>query len=154
MPDKLKIILLKSKQNYTTARLNTLIDETALLDRIAKALNFGTDILELEFDDVVFVNAIEIGKKIKLLCAEFNSLLIIKERSDIAFVLEADGIALNSSSIDIHSAKHILGENVLIGYNANTLEEAYTAESLGADYIISNSNINVKIPVFSQKALS
>ncbi len=154
MPDKLKAILLKSKQNYTTAHINSIIDESDFLDHIARSLSIGTDILELEFDNVIFVKAIEIGKKIKLLCAEFNSLLIIKERSDIAFVLEADGIVLNSSSIDIHSAKHILGENVLIGYNVNTLDEAYTAESLGADYIVSDKKINVKIPVFSQKALS
>ena len=78
---------------------------------------------------------IELGRTIKLLCAEYNALFIVNDRVDIAYILEADGVHLGQDDIDVASARKILGNNAIIGVSTHAPEQALKAVEDGADYI-------------------
>lgn len=61
--------------------------------------------------------------------------LIINDRLDIAQAVQADGIHLGQSDIPLKMAKKIVGNSMLVGISAESLENALTAEKDGADYL-------------------
>lgn len=150
MSEKLNKILLKTKKEYITIDNLKTENENSVLNTLAEKLFCGNCIVEFNTDALTTNEAIILGKKLKQLCAEFDSLLIIKDRADIAFAINANGIILDKNSIDIHNAKHILGENTIIGYSINSLENRENISFQNIDFlkISKNSNINVNIPIF------
>ena len=87
--------------------------------------------------------AITIGRKIQQLCSEFNATLVITERADIAFTIEADGIILSSTSFTPHQAKEILGENALIGIVCSNEDELNFALKNEYDFIKTLNFVNI-----------
>lgn len=150
MSEKLNKILLKTKKEYITIDNLKTENENSVLNTLAEKLFCENCIVEFNTDTLTTNEAIILGKKLKQLCAEFDSLLIIKDRADIAFAINANGIILDKNSIDIHNAKHILGENIIIGYSINSLENRENISFQNIDFlkISENSNINVNIPIF------
>ena len=78
---------------------------------------------------------IELGRKVKLLCAEYGATFIVNDRVDIAYVLEADGVHLGQDDMDVASAREILGHNAIVGVSTHAPEQAQKAVADGADYI-------------------
>lgn len=128
-------IKLNNKKLYLIANSDNFENDDTFLDAIASSLDGGVDILRLTGTNKSAEQIIELGKKIKLLCAEYNATFIINDRADIAFILEADGLHLEQNSIDIKSARKILGENPIIGISTQTIEQAEQAVQNSADYI-------------------
>lgn len=61
--------------------------------------------------------------------------LLINDRIDIALAIEADGVHLGQTDIDIKSARKILSENSIIGISVDTLSQLKQAVKHRADYI-------------------
>jgi thiamine-phosphate pyrophosphorylase len=61
--------------------------------------------------------------------------LIINDRLDIAQAVEADGVHLGQTDMPLAMAKDILGDSMIIGISAESLEDAIAAEKGGADYL-------------------
>lgn len=61
--------------------------------------------------------------------------LIINDRIDVAIAVEARGVHLGQSDMDISDARRIVGSSMVIGISAESFEEAVKAEENGADYI-------------------
>ena len=61
--------------------------------------------------------------------------LIINDRLDVAQAVKADGVHLGQTDMPLEMAKDILGDSMLIGISAESLEDAITAEKGGADYL-------------------
>ncbi len=62
------------------------------------------------------------------MCAIYGAILVIEDRIDIAKLISADGVYLDSESIDINSAKTMLDDNMIIGSDCN----------IYADYLVAN----------------
>ncbi len=124
---KAKLYLVTDRQKYATH------DE--FLDKIASALEGGVDIVQLREKTAHADEILELAKKIKELCALYDALFIINDRVDIAQIVKADGVHLGQNDIDIHSARKLLGNEVIIGISTHCPEHAKTAEENGADYI-------------------
>ena len=65
-----------------------------------------------------------------------RALLIINDRADIAALSDADGVHLGENSIDVASARRLLGDAALIGRSVHSAEGAVRAQDAGADYLI------------------
>ncbi len=90
-------------------------DETPVdefLDQIAKELSDGTDLIIFKTTACTGIS-LNAAKKIKLLAGEFDATFLIYDRADIAFLTEADGLALDENSICEADAGKILGEDSL-----------------------------------------
>ena len=130
-----KNFILNNRQNYLKEIVPATTDEDKILNDIAEKICGDFDILEVENGGMPDGKFLRICKKIKLLCAEFDAIFLIKSRCDIAFLCDADGVYLEQDDINIHCAREILGENSLIGISVYNNKQVHTAVKDGADYI-------------------
>ena len=82
MSEKINKILLKIKKEYVVINQFNPRDENTILDKLAKKIISENCMVEFNPTNLTDKNAVKLGKKLKQLCAEFNSLLIIKDRID------------------------------------------------------------------------
>lgn len=73
---------------------------------------------------------------LKQLCQHYHATLIINDDVELALEVNADGVHLGQSDLDIASARQKLGANAIIGITCHdNLELARTAIDRQADYI-------------------
>lgn len=135
--------LFRNINYYLIVDINEHESEDRLLDYIASCLEDGIKIIQLENRFCSTKSFIKKGKKVRELCSIYNALLIIKDRLDIALIVNADGAHLGQEDTDIKSARHILKHEGIIGITVETDEELEEAIKNKADYIITH---NSKIP--------
>lgn len=127
---------LDSKKLYLVTNSDKFDSDDYFLDAIASALEGGVDILQLREKDMPAKRIIELGRKIKQLCLQYDATFIINDRVDIAAVLEADGVHLGQDDLDVASARAILGrDKCIVGVSTHCPEQAIKAVEDGADYI-------------------
>lgn len=135
LKEKYNQIKLNEKKLYLVTNSDKFGTEDEFLDAIASALEGGVDILQLREKHKPANQVLELGKKVKLLCAQYDTTFIVNDRIDIAFALEADGVHLGQDDLDVISARAILGENAIVGISTHAPEQALKAIEDGADYI-------------------
>ena len=139
MWDKLKeqfnILKLEKKKLCLITNSDKFESKDLFLDAIASALQGGVDIVilrELAYPDNVVV---EIASKLRILCDEYGATFIVNNRSDIAMIVEADGVHLGQNDISPQDARTVLGENAIIGKSTHNPDEVIQAVNEGVDYI-------------------
>ncbi len=135
LKEKYNKFMLEDKKLYLVTNSDKFESEDLFLDAVASALKGGVDILQLREKNMPANKIIELGKKVKLLCAEYGATFIVNDRVDIAYVLDADGVHLGQDDMDIESARKILGNNAIIGISTHAPAQAQKAAADGADYI-------------------
>lgn len=135
LKEKYNQIKLSDKKLYLVTNSDQFESDDAFLDAIASALEGGVDILQLREKNLPANKILEIGRKIKQLCLQYDVTFIINDRIDIAAILEADGVHLGQDDLDVKSAREILGENTIVGVSTHAPEQALKAVEDGADYI-------------------
>lgn len=78
---------------------------------------------------------VEVGRPLRELCTEYQATMIIDDHVELVKLLGADGVHLGQMDMPINEARAILGEDVIIGGTANTLEEIRRHYKSGADYV-------------------
>ena len=139
MWDKLKeqfnLLKLEKKKLCLITNSDKFESKDLFLDAIASALQGGVDIVilrELAYPDNVVV---EIASKLRILCDEYGATFIVNNRSDIAMIVEADGVHLGQNDINPQDARTVLGENAIIGKSTHNPDEVIQAVNEGVDYI-------------------
>ena len=61
--------------------------------------------------------------------------LIINDRVDVALAVSADGVHLGQTDMPLKAAQKIVGDSMIIGISAESVEDAVEAERGGADYL-------------------
>lgn len=135
LKEKYNKLMLEDKKLYLVTNSDKFESEDKFLDAVAAALKGGVDILQLREKTKTASEILELGKKVKLLCAEYGATFIVNDRVDIAYVLESDGVHLGQDDMDVASARKILGPNAIIGISTHAPEQAIKAVEYGADYI-------------------
>ena len=106
-----------------------------LLEQVQEALDGGATCIQLrekQLDDKTFLQeAIEIQK----LCKEYHVPFIVNDNVDIAKTMHADGIHVGQSDMEALDVRKALGNDVILGVSAQTVEQAKKAEAHGADYL-------------------
>jgi thiamine-phosphate pyrophosphorylase len=64
-----------------------------------------------------------------------KAIFLINDRVDIALAVNADGVHLGHSDLPYKIARELLGKDKIIGLTVNSLEDALSAQDIGADYI-------------------
>ena len=135
LKEKYNQIKLSDKKLYLVTNSDEFDSEDKFLDAIASALEGGVDILQLREKTMPANKILELGKKIKQLCLQYDVTFIVNDRIDIALILEADGVHLGQDDLDVKSAREILGVNAIVGVSTHAPEQALKATLDGADYI-------------------
>ncbi len=75
------------------------------------------------------------AKKTADVCKEADIPLIVNDQIDVALAVRADGVHLGQEDLPVAAARHILGEQFVIGATATTLAQAKKAQDEGASYV-------------------
>ncbi|MDD6490408.1 MAG: thiamine phosphate synthase [Clostridia bacterium] len=106
-----------------------------LYEQIEDALKGGITCLQLREKNLDDEKFLEEALKIKSLCNSYNVPLIINDNVDIALKSGADGVHVGQHDMQAENVRKLVGENMIIGVSARTVEQAVLAEKNGADYL-------------------
>ncbi len=152
MNSKLNKYLLAKKNNYKIVNFKEYSSENDFLNAVAKFIEEGSDIIELRSPNANAKELLQVGKKLRVLTAQFDVLLIVFDRIDVAKLLEADGVCLAEKSMPVVDAVLLTEKSMLVGVEALTEELALKSQTEGADYLfVPKTFANVGIKQFLKK---
>jgi len=105
------------------------------LEIVSAAVQGGATVVQLREKNCSTREFIEQALHIKEFLKAGRVPLIINDRVDVAQAVKADGVHLGQTDMPLEMAKGILGDAMLIGISAESLQDAIDAEKGGADYL-------------------
>ena len=105
------------------------------LEILTAAVRGGATVVQLREKDCSTRDFIDQALGIKKFLSAQGVPLIINDRMDVAQAVKADGVHLGQTDMPLEMAKSILGDSMIIGISAESLEDAIEAEKGGADYL-------------------
>lgn len=107
----------------------------SLLEQVECALKGGATCVQLrekELDESAFL---EEAIQMKQLCARYGVPFIVNDNVEIAIQCGADGVHVGQSDMGAGHVRQMVGDKMMIGVSARTVEEALAAQAAGADYL-------------------
>jgi thiamine-phosphate pyrophosphorylase len=105
------------------------------LELARMAIDGGADTIQFRQKSGSTWDMIAIARKLKELCTKAGVPLVVNDRVDVAIASDADGVHLGQEDFPIALARKLLGEDMIIGGSAVTLEDARGCLTEGADYV-------------------
>lgn len=114
---------------------STNLPEEIFLKKVEDALRGGVTMLQIREKDKTTRDYIELAAKTHEIAKRYNVPLIIDDRVDVAMAVDAEGVHLGQSDMQVDKARKILGEKKIIGATTKTVPQALEAYKSGADYL-------------------
>ncbi len=109
------------------------VGKQSLYEQVESALKGGITCVQLrekKLDDEAFLNeAIEICA----LCKRYGVPFFINDNVEVAVKCHADGIHVGQDDMEVFEVRKIVGDDMIIGVSAHSVEEAVKAVKNGAD---------------------
>ncbi len=105
-----------------------------MLQRLEKALKKGIRMVQLREKELSGLEYYQLAKRVRELTQDYDAMLFINERVDIALAVGAEGVHLPEKSLPPSVVKRI-APKLLVGYSSHSLEKALWAQEEGADFI-------------------
>ncbi|MFA6916881.1 MAG: thiamine phosphate synthase [Parachlamydiales bacterium] len=121
-------------QLYLVAHQGTQTEDE-FIKNILLAVEGGVNIVQLREKNLSSLELKALGKKLLQVLRPLKVPLIINDRVDIAYEIEADGVHLGQSDLSTIAARAILGNDALIGLSIENMEQAHTAQNFPVNYI-------------------
>jgi len=99
------------------------------------AIRGGADSIQFRQKHGGVRNMLIEARKVRDVCRDASTPLLINDRIDITQAVEADGIHLGQRDFPIDATRRLLGPDLIIGATATSSEQAMQAYENGADYI-------------------
>lgn len=109
--------------------------DDSIYNKLEAALSAGVTLLQYRDKSAETRILYERALKVKALCDKYRVPLIINDRADIAFAVQAAGVHLGQGDLPPLIARRMLGSDAVIGVSAHNAAEAREAEAAGADYL-------------------
>lgn len=111
------------------------LSKGTLEEAVRQAIAGGITCLQLREKHLTGLEKKALAIQLKALCRAGGIPFIINDDVPLALSIDADGVHLGLSDMDYATARARLGPDKIIGLSTHSVEEAITAERLGADYI-------------------
>lgn len=111
------------------------VSEGDLLDQVEAALKGGVTCVQVREKDLDEESFLKEAIEISALCKAYGVPIIINDNVDIALACRADGVHVGQGDMAVTKVREKVGEDMIIGVSAHTLEEALDALADGADYL-------------------
>lgn len=72
---------------------------------------------------------------LKDLCRQYQALLVVNDRLDLALAVDADGVHLGQTDLPVEVARSLLGSNKIIGQSTTNPKELTSALATSVDYV-------------------
>jgi len=107
-----------------------------LVPLLQRVLTAGISMVQLRERDLSARELMTLARELQAVTASRRAQLLINDRIDVALALEGVGVHLRSNSLPVSVARQLLGAQRLLGISVHAVEEAMSAQSQGADYIV------------------
>ena len=106
-----------------------------LVDVVKESLDGGVTMIQLREKSLDEGKFLEEAKELQALCRERHVPFIVNDNVDIAKAMDADGVHVGQDDMAAAQVRQRVGEGVMIGVSAHTVQEALDAVAHGADYL-------------------
>ena len=110
-------------------------DVEKFLKTIEEAIQGGVSVVQIREKTADTLDFYNLALKVKEITTRYNVPLIINDRVDVAWAIDADGVHVGQSDMPCDVTRKLVGDDKIVGVSAATIEEAQKAERDGADYI-------------------
>lgn len=110
-------------------------DQYSYLDSVRLALEGGCRWIQLRMKDATADEIIRTGLEAADLCHSYGATFLIDDHVELVGRIHADGVHLGKNDMPIAEARHLLGDDCIIGGTANTIDDVRAHYRSGADYI-------------------
>ena len=114
---------------------STNYSEEEFLSRVEQALRGGVTLLQLREKNKSTREYLELAEKVHELTKQYNVPLIIDDRVDVAFAIDAEGVHVGAGDLPVAIARKLMGDDKIVGATAKTVPWAMEAWEQGADYL-------------------
>ena len=106
-----------------------------LYEQVNSAIKGGITMLQLREKELSEAEFLKEAEKIKPLCRANDIPFIINDDVDVAVKCGADGVHIGQNDMAAEKVRQIIGNKMILGVSAQTVEQAIKAENAGADYL-------------------
>ena len=111
------------------------LDKKVFFEKIEEALQGGVTILQLREKELAEDSFINEAIEVKNICRKHGVPLIINDNVNVALKSGADGVHVGIEDMPIDEIRRTVPDSFIIGATCKTVEQAQSAERLGADYM-------------------
>ncbi|MEG0570829.1 MAG: thiamine phosphate synthase [Oscillospiraceae bacterium] len=111
------------------------LNGNTLESQVEKALKGGVTCIQLREKHISDDEFLQEAYKIKELCHRYSVPFIINDNVDIAIKCCADGVHVGQEDMTSCDVRKKIGNKMILGVSAHTLEQAIDAQENSADYI-------------------
>lgn len=109
--------------------------EKSLYELVEASLKGGVTCVQLREKNLGYDEFLSEALNLKELCAKYNIPFIVNDNVQVAIDSKADGIHIGQNDMELKEVRKLVGDDMIIGVSAQTLEQALKAEKDGADYL-------------------
>jgi thiamine-phosphate pyrophosphorylase len=102
---------------------------------VLSALEAGVRMVQLREKSLPDRELMALARRLRDWANDFDALLIVNDRADIAAAIGADGVHLGQEDLPVSAARAIVGPDKLIGVSTHSLAQARQTVLDGADYL-------------------
>jgi len=111
------------------------LKDKSIKEAVEESILGGVTLVQVREKNISSRLFYDISIEVKQVTDYYKVPLIINDRIDIAQAIDAAGVHLGQSDINLVIARKILGPKKIIGISAGNIEEALEAQKNSADYV-------------------
>ena len=111
------------------------VGKLSLAEQVEAALQNGVTCLQLREKTLDAAAFLAEAREIAALCRQYGVPFIVNDNVDIAIACGADGVHVGQEDMEASDVRRRVGDRMIVGVSAHTVEEALRAEQNGADYL-------------------
>lgn len=113
----------------------TWLDGRTLIEVTEQAIAGGATCIQLREKELDKETFLQEAETLKALCESYKIPFIVNDDVDIAVRCEADGVHIGQHDMEAARVRELIGQDMILGVSAQTVEQALKAEKDGADYL-------------------
>lgn len=120
---------------YAITDRSYLRDNMSLAEAVEQAIKGGATVIQLREKHLTGDELKTLALSVQEVCRRYNVPFIINDNVALAKEIDADGVHIGQSDMEMKAARALLGPDKIIGVTAKTVEQAMAAEAAGANYL-------------------
>ena len=102
---------------------------------VAAALEAGVRAIQVREKEGTARRALEIARATRMLTRQYDALLLVNDRIDLALAVDADGVHLGQGDLPVDVARRLLGPDALVGLSITAASQLAADDAGEADYL-------------------
>lgn len=111
------------------------VGKMTLAQQVEAALQNGATCIQLREKDLDEAAFLQEAREMADLCRRYHVPFIVNDNVDIAIACHADGVHVGQDDMAASDVRKRVGDDMIVGVSAHTVEEALEAVRSGADYL-------------------